>query len=179
MFLDMSQLAVIEHVTRPTPPATGDERETLDGWLEFHRATLLRKCAGLTAAELCRRSVPPSELSLLGLVRHMTEVEHFWWRRTLRGEPASGYFWNESEPSRDFDGASATDAAADIDLFLAEVATCRTISSEAGLDGLSVSTRHGHQVSVRWIYVHLIEEYARHNGHADLLRECIDGTTGA
>jgi uncharacterized damage-inducible protein DinB len=163
---------------RVFPPLVADERTMLDAWLDFHRATLLMKCEGLDDDQLRARSTPPSTLSLLGLVRHMTEVERGWFRRTLIGEDAPRIYSVEGRKDVDFDDVDSADSHVDFAAFSAEVERCRTICADhRDLDALAASQRHG-SVSLRWIYVHMIEEYARHNGHADLLRERIDGQTG-
>jgi hypothetical protein len=164
---------------RHDPPFEAAEREMLDAWLDFHRATLLSKCEGLDGHQLRTRSVPPSSLSLLGLVRHMTEVERSWFRRTLLDDGSPSLYCSEDNDDGDFDDVDAADVAADFARFRAEVETCRAIAArQPSLDAVGRRQRHGHDVSLRWIYVHMIEEYARHNGHADFLRERIDGVTG-
>lgn len=164
---------------RADPPSVNAERPGLEAWLDWHRQTLIVKCAGLDGGQLARRSVPPSTLSLLGLVRHLAEVERHWFRRVLDGESeasAPNLFCTDDSPDGDFDDTDPTTAAADVDTFRAEVAVAREIAARHDLD--DTGTRRGAPVDLRWIYVHMIEEYARHNGHADLLRECIDGATG-
>ena len=165
---------------RRDPPFIADERTMLDGWLNFHRATLLYKCEGLDDVALRTLSVPPSSLSLLGLVRHMTEVERSWFRRTLTGENVEPLYYTEDNEDGDFDDVDDADPDADFSAYRTEVDACRTIAARhPDLDAIAVRKRHGgHDLSLRWIYVHMIEEYARHNGHADLLRERIDGVTG-
>ncbi len=165
---------------RRDPPWVAAERPMLEAWLDFHRATLRWKCEGLTGEQLATRSVPPSSLSLLGLVRHLTEVERSWFSRTLAGRDAPPLYYDDENPDGDFDDldpARAEDALAAYD---AEVATSReVVTAYDSLDAIGAVMRHGeHNVSLRWIYVHMIEEYARHNGHADLLREAVDGATG-
>jgi len=165
-------------VTRRDEPAAVGEREMLEGWLDYHRETLLMKCQGLTAEQLRTRSVPPSSLSLLGLVRHMADVERWWFRRRFDGEQVGGLYWTEESPDADFDEVDTAEPATDFALFAAEVERARRVADGRGLDE---TFRHPHthrELSLRWVYCHLIEEYARHNGHADLLRERIDGTTG-
>jgi uncharacterized damage-inducible protein DinB len=164
---------------RVDPPFVDAERSSLEAWLDYHRETLLTKCAGLDGEQLARRSVPPSTMSLLGLVRHLAEVEQWWFRQVLPAEEATvsgSIYCTDASPDEDFDGARAETAEADRDIYLAEVEAARAVASRYGLD--DVGRRRGQDVSLRWIYVHMIEEYARHNGHADLLRECIDGATG-
>jgi uncharacterized damage-inducible protein DinB len=163
---------------RSDPPYVADERRMLDAWLDFHRDTLLWKCAGLSGEQLVRRSAPPSTLSLLGLVRHMTQVERGWFRRTLAGEDVTTPYSRDDAEDADFDETDPARAQEEIATFRAEVATCREVAARFGLDDTGAVQRRGQDVSCRWIYVHMIEEYARHNGHADLLREGIDGEIG-
>ncbi len=159
---------------RPRPPLVGDERTVLDGWLDFHRATLLWKCEGLTFDQLKQTPVASSSLTLLGLVRHLTEVERGWFLSFL-GEPVDDLYSSADNPDGDFDVAHA-DAAADLARFGAEVDAISEKLAGHGLDEVEVD--EGTSYSLRWILTHMIEEYARHNGHADLLREAIDGATG-
>jgi hypothetical protein len=173
-------MPIFEEPPRAEPPRVNAERAGLEAWLEFHRQTLIAKCAGLTAEQLALRSVPPSTLSLLGLVRHLTEVERHWFREVLAGESeatAGSLYCSQSDPDGDFDGAVAAGAAADRSTFLAELDVVRGVAAGHGLDDTGLRG-NGEPVDLRWIYTHLIEEYARHNGHADLLRQCIDGVTG-
>jgi uncharacterized damage-inducible protein DinB len=135
------------------------------------------KCDGLTDAQLRTRSVPPSPMSLLGLVRHMADVERLWFRTVLAREDRPARYWSDANPDDDFalvdDAVVADDFAALAD----ECEHARAVSAGLDLDATGASP-HGRVVSHRWVLVHMIEEYARHNGHADLLRECIDGTVG-
>ncbi len=164
---------------RTDPPFVAGEREMLDAWLDFHRATLLSKCEGLDDDQLRRRAVPPSSLSLLGLVRHLTEVENSWFSRLLAGRDVLPLYYSDDDEDGDFDNVHAADVAADMATHRAAVAQSRDVAAGYGLDDIASRLRRGeHEVSLRWIYVHMIEEYARHNGHADLLREAIDGCTG-
>ncbi len=152
------------------------EREMLRDWLDWHRATLLRKCAGLDAARLAKRAVPPSGLSLLGLVRHMSDTERGWVRQTFRGQPIPDLYYRADAPFADFEEADPVRAEEDFELYRAE---CRAV--DAALEGAKLDdtyTFQGKIISLRWTWQHLVEEYARHNGHADLLREAIDGSTG-
>jgi uncharacterized damage-inducible protein DinB len=155
-----------------------DERQTLTGWLDYHRATLALKCAGLSDSQLRERAVRPSTLSMLGLVRHMSEVERAWFRRTLAGEDAGFLYCSDpDDPDGDFDNVDAADTAEAFATWAAECAHARALTAAAGsLD--ATGERRGELFSLRWILSHMVEEYARHNGHADLLRERIDGTTG-
>jgi uncharacterized damage-inducible protein DinB len=151
----------------------------LEAWLEYHRATLLWKCELLGAEQLKARSVEPSSMSLLGLVRHMAEVERHWFRNCLAGHDLPALYCSDAEPDGDFDLVDDADAAEDLATYMREVDACRAVAGEyEDLDAVGAVRRHGEDVSLRWIFIHMIEEYARHNGHADLLRERIDGVTG-
>ncbi|HEX6501257.1 MAG TPA: DinB family protein [Micromonosporaceae bacterium] len=164
-------------VTRPRPPLIAGEREMLDAWLDFHRATLVHKCAGLTVEQLRERACPPSSLSLLGLVRHMTDVERGWFTGFAGGDRTKRYS-SPDNPDGDFDDVDGADPQEAFAAFAEECDTSRSLVAGRDLDETYVHWR-GEEISLRWIYVHMIEEYARHNGHADLLRERIDGTVGA
>ncbi len=162
--------------TRPAAPYVSDERGTLEGWLDFHRATLLWKCEGLTEAQLKERSCPPSNMSLLGLVRHMTEVENGWFAALLTDEGYRPVYTSKDAPDADFDNLDEPPTDQVFTAFLAECDRSRRVSAGVPLDQrLSGPTK---TYSLRWIYTHMIEEYARHNGHADLLRQRIDGAVG-
>jgi uncharacterized damage-inducible protein DinB len=165
-------------VSRTEVPTVGDERALLDGWLEYHRTTLLQKCAGLTAEQLRTPAVGPSVLTLHGLVRHMAEVERSWFRRRVAGEDVPYLYCSEDNRDGDFDDVESADAAADLEALFAETAAVREVVARHGLEDTFVHPRTHETMSLRWVYLHLIEEYARHNGHADLLRERIDGETG-
>ncbi|MGW6708826.1 DinB family protein [Streptomyces sp. NPDC054956] len=160
-------------------PRTGDERPMLVSMLGAQRATLELKCAGLDE-ELALRSVDPSTLSLLGLVRHLADVERRWFRKVLAGEEAPPLFSSPDDPDGDFDGAVAEPGAAERawEAWRAEVAFAERFTERA--PDLDVSGKDGWlgEISLRWVLIHMIEEYARHNGHADLLRERIDGAIG-
>ena len=150
----------------------------LQGWLDWHRDTLLHKCAGLTTEQLKRASVDPSNLTLLGLVRHMTEVERAWFRRRVAGEELAGIFSGPDNVDGDFDDVADADAESDFTAFQAEVAACDAAVASRSLEETFIHPRTQREISIRWVYIHMIEEYARHNGHADLIRERIDGVTG-
>jgi uncharacterized damage-inducible protein DinB len=166
-------------ITRETEPYVADERPMLEGWLEWHRQTLLYKCAGLTAEELKQASVGPSTLTLLGLVRHMAEVERWWFRRQAAGQDISDIYCTQESPDADFDDLDTADAKADFVTYLAECELARAAVADLSLQHTFHNPRREADLSLRWVYLHMIEEYARHNGHADLLRERIDGATGA
>ncbi len=165
-------------VSRTDPPRIAGERESLEAWLDYHRATLLWKCQGLTGDQLTERAAAPSSLSLLGLVRHMAEVECSWFRRRFAGQSQLPYLYCSDEfPDGDFDLAESSGAEADFATFVAECDLARQVAAGRSLDE-TFPGREGTPIDLRWVYVHMIEEYARHNGHADILRERIDGVTG-
>ena len=152
----------------------------LEEWVDYQRATLLTKCAGLTAEQLKRPSVPPSTMTLLGLVRHMTEVERWWFRMHAAGEDIRLVYSTKEDPDADWFALDEADPAADIATYLSECGAARRAVADMDLEAV-VPRRGRHAqdtLSLRWIFTHMIEEYARHNGHADLLREAIDGATG-
>ncbi|MEU1890094.1 DinB family protein [Streptomyces pristinaespiralis] len=168
---------------RPIPPPHAGERAMLESWLEFHRETLALKCAGLDDDQVRRAAVTPSSMTLLGLVRHLAEVERNWFQRVFAGHDVPLLY------GKDGGYGYALDADRGIDEALAawrtEVDRSRELIADASLDESGTLSKEnaavlgGEGVSLRWILVHMIEEYARHNGHADLLRESIDGVTGA
>jgi uncharacterized damage-inducible protein DinB len=173
---------MIKAPTRSEPPTTAGERDMLDGWLEYHRRTLLTKCADLTDEQLRTRSVEPSRLSLIGLLRHMTIVEYAWFEKVFSGAPERTLYSSEDDP--DFEINAVDDATGDeahVE-FLQACEISRQLATGHGLDDVCVYSpsddRPSQRYSLRWIMTHMIEEYARHNGHADLLRERIDGATG-
>ncbi|WP_282701072.1 DinB family protein [Streptomyces sp. CC219B] len=167
-------------VERVGPPLLGAERETLRAYLEFQRATLAMKCEGLTEEQLKERASPPSGLSLLALVRHLAEVERAWFRRVFDDHTAP-MLWSDTH--FDFQAAYDTTAASAEEAFAvweAEVEHSRRVEREAGsLDLVGHQPRWGEDVSLRMVMLHMILEYGRHNGHADFLREAVDGTVGA
>jgi uncharacterized damage-inducible protein DinB len=160
------------------PPTAASERELLQGFLDFHRGTLLWKISGLTGEQLVQRSVEPSSMSLLGLVRHLTEVERYWYQTCLAQLPVTPKFWSNEHPDGDFDFADATQAEQDIRDYRAIVKTSDELIANHDLDDTFERPRREGVYSVRYLLIHMIEEYARHNGHADILRERIDGLTG-
>lgn len=169
---------MITLVDRPDPPDLAGERATLTGFLDFQRATLEWKCAGLAGEQLARRSVSPSTMSLLGLVRHLTDVERHWFRRIVGGTDANALYWHDSGDT-DWDGADPSGTAAAWAAWRAEVRHARALVAAAASLDIAVGPDRGRGPwSLRWVLVHLVEEYARHNGHADLLRKRIDGSVG-
>ena len=164
---------------RPRTTGVGGERETLTAFLDLYRWTLERKCEGLTPQQLAERSVAPSSLSLIGLVRHLAEVERNWFRRWA-GEQSASRYWSDEHPDGDFDLVDGSQGQVDEAwaYWRDEVAFARRVSADGDLDAGYPHPRTGETITLRWILVHMIEEYARHLGHADLLRERIDGATG-
>ncbi|MGW0911995.1 DinB family protein [Streptomyces sp. NPDC002784] len=164
---------------RREPAVNADERTMLEGWLDYHRQTLGWKCAGLTEAQLRTASVEPSELTLMGLVRHMAEVERYWFHEVLLDEDLGVLYSSEQDRDGDFHFSDADTWQEAHDTWQAEIERARRNTAGLGLDDFSKGTsRAGETFNLRWIYTHMIEEYARHNGHADLLRERVDGSTG-
>ena len=119
-------------------------------------------------------------MSPLGLVRHMADVESYWFRHVLAAAPEARIYWNDDNPDGDFDDIEAADVAHDFTTWRTECDNARAVAAERALEDCGERTHDGRleRISLRWVLVHMIEEYARHNGHADLLRECIDGVTG-
>lgn len=164
---------------RVGPPSFGSERDMLRAFLDYHRATLAMKCEGLTDEELRQRSMPPSTLSLLGLVRHMAEVERAWFRRVFEDNDAPMVWSDKIDFQAAYDASASTRGEA-FPVWESEVENSRRIEREAeSLDRTGYQPRWGEEVSLRMVMVHVLLEYGRHNGHADLLREGIDGTVGA
>ncbi|MGW0940044.1 DinB family protein [Streptomyces sp. NPDC002666] len=164
---------------RPMPPLSADERTNLASWLDFYRATVAVKCEGLTDEQVRETSVAPSALTLMGLVQHLAEVERNWFRRVLTGEdvpPAHG------GPA----GPEGHDGGFELSGDETFPGSCARWQEEIAVSRANCATRSledtvpfmGGEVNLRWIYTHMIGEYARHSGHADLLRERIDGSTG-
>ncbi|MFF6878681.1 MULTISPECIES: DUF664 domain-containing protein [unclassified Streptomyces] len=165
---------------RREPATTADERTMLEGWLDYHRQTLAWKCEGLTDAQLRTAAVEPSELSLMGLVRHMAEVERGWFRKVLAAEDVGRLYCTEEDPDGEFHLSQSDTWEEAYATWQSEIETARRNAARFGLDDISEGKhrRTGERFNLRWIYTHMIEEYARHNGHADLIRERIDGATG-
>lgn len=165
-------------VVREPGPWTGDERALLEWLLDFHRLTLLHKCAGLTAEQLAARPAEPSALSLAGLVRHMTEVERGWFRRGFAGQPAAPVYCTSERSDADFEDVDAARARLDLAAYQREIELARSAVHGRALDEAVHGRTRDADISLRWIFLHMIGEYARHNGHADLIRERLDGATG-
>ena len=167
---------------RSEPAQNSNERTMLEGWLDYHRQTLAWKCEGLTDAQLRTASVEPSALSLMGLVRHMAEVERGWFRKVLVGDDPGPIYYTEEDRDGEFHLTEADTWQEAYGTWQAEIEIARRNAAGFGLDELSRGGSRGRSTdepfNLRWIYTHMIEEYARHNGHADLIRERLDGTTG-
>jgi uncharacterized damage-inducible protein DinB len=164
-------------VTRPGGSLTAPEPEMLRGVLDFHRATLLAKCAGLTGEQLARTPVVGSNLSLLGLLRHMAKVERVWFRRRFRGEDLPMLYSTPDWKDADFEDLDPAGAQAGYAALVAEQDAARAAVAGAGLDE-TWTNEDGDDYSLRMIFLHMIGEYARHNGHADMVRQGVDGATG-
>jgi uncharacterized damage-inducible protein DinB len=165
-------------VTRPEGALDADEAVLLRGLLDFHRSTLLLKCAGLTGEQLGLRSVEQSTLSLHGLIRHLAKVERIWFRERLLGEPVERLYSTADHRDADFDLTDPDQAEADYNRLLEAIEHSRSAASGLPLDTL-LADSGGEPASLRFVFVHMIGEYQRHNGHADILRQRIDGVTGA
>jgi Protein of unknown function (DUF664) len=156
--------------------ADSDEREILVGFLEFERRALVRKCEGLTEEQLRSRPVPSSNISLIGLVRHLATVERWYFRAVIAGDvPGSLFDHDSNEAFNAVDTAKRNETFA---LWAAEVETARGIVAGRELDSVGTVPPTGQRVSLRWVVTHMIDEYARHLGHADIIREAIDGRIG-
>jgi len=167
---------IMDSQSRTDPPTVADERTLLTGFLDYHRDTLAWKCSGLSDEQLKQRSVEPSSLSLLGLLRHLTEVERGWFVKTIAGEEAPPMYYTEDNQDGDFDDLDTHAPTEVYEAWQAACARSREITAARELD--FEGSRPHRNYSLRWVLIHMIEEYARHNGHADLLRERIDGATG-
>jgi len=178
--------AILDEFERPLPPSAGDEAATLLGFLDFQRATLAWKCSGLTDDQL-RMAFPPSSMTLGGLLKHVASAEDAWFTRTLAGQPMPDP-WAAADAAGFGLEWSWTSAASDTGDSLRALwrervqrsrAIVQQVLEERGAAALAdMHDSWSGRVSLRWIITHMIEEYARHNGHADLLREAVDGTVG-
>src|SRR3954454_24465780 len=167
----------IEDPRRAEPGFLLGERDMLDGWLEFHRMTLEIKCEGLDGEARKRRPVPTSLLSLHGLVRHMADVERNWFRRVLLNEQdVAPVFWDPAIDDSELVPLDDADWRADLEAWRVECDASRAAAARFPLDHEGI--RRGKPCTLRLIYLHMIEEYARHNGHADLIRELLDQRVG-
>ncbi|WP_406098554.1 DinB family protein [Streptomyces sp. NBC_01013] len=165
-------------IARPMPPLNADERANLAAWLDFYRTTVAMKCEGLTDEQVRHASVAPSSLTLMGLVQHLTEVERNWFRRVLTGEDVPPAHDEPAGPGGHDGGfaLSGREAFAEARArWQEEITVSRANCAARSLE--DTAPFMGGEVNLRWIYTHMIGEYARHSGHADLLRERI-GSTG-
>jgi uncharacterized damage-inducible protein DinB len=165
-------------ITRVGGSLVAPEPEMLRGLLDWHRSTLLFKCAGLSGEQLALAPIAQSNLSLLGLVRHLAKVERIWFRRRFRGEQIDNLYSTPDRPDADFEDVDATQAEADYARLLDEQEMARRAVAGASLDA-TFTDQDGDEISLRLVFNHMIAEYARHNGHADLVRQCVDGVAGA
>jgi uncharacterized damage-inducible protein DinB len=165
---------------RETGTELDGERSVLAWYIRAYRLTLELKCADLDAGQLARRSVPPSTMSLLGLIRHMADVERHWFRRVMAGEDAPPLYWTDGEADVEWTGAIGDPevVAQAWDAWRGEVGYAERYVNGSGDLGTRGTMRDGKTISLREVLVHMIDEYARHCGHADLLRERIDGRVG-
>jgi uncharacterized damage-inducible protein DinB len=168
-------------IPREDPDLQAGELAVFGQYLDYHRATLAMKCARLSEADLKRRAVSSSNLTLLGLVRHLAEVEYGWFCEWLDDQPDRSVYFTEDDPNGDFDDLDAHPVGDVWTAYSAQVTESRRILAtftDGGQLARRAPERPGRPRNVRWVLTHMLEEYARHNGHADLLREAIDGETG-
>jgi hypothetical protein len=163
--------------SRLDEPFAGPELTMLAGFLDHYRASMLMRCSGLSADQLALRSAPPSTLSLLGIVRHLTDVERTYFRRRWGREDIASYYSTPARPDSAFDDVDPSHAQRDLDRLVAEQHAARRRVAGLPLDTIYVSPRWG-EMSLRWAMIHMVAEYAAHTGQADLIRERIDGKTG-
>jgi hypothetical protein len=156
----------------------GHEWDQLDSWLNFYRETLLIKCDGLVEAQLKERPIATSQLSLLGLIRHMTKVERYWFEVVFLAHDVPTYYSTPEDPDGDFNNLDELGLEEIVDNYQNAVAKSDECATGHNLDELAKKSRNDKTIDLRWIYLHMIEEYARHCGHADIIRELIDGVTG-
>lgn len=168
---------VAPEYARPDEPFTGGERPMLNGFLDRYRGSLLMRCSGLTGEQLAQRSVPPSNLCLLGIVRHLTDVERIYFRRRWGGQEITSYYATPDRPDAAFDDVDPAHAREDLERLAAEQEAARQAVAGLPLDAIFVNERWG-EMSLRWALTHMISEYGGHCGQADLIRERIDGRTG-
>jgi hypothetical protein len=164
---------------RPRIPRVAAEREALAGYLEYYRGTVDMKCRGLAPEQARARSMPPSTLSVHGLVRHLAGVERWWLQQNFERRDVPFLFFTEDDPDLDFDPPADADFLADLTAWRAECAVSREIVAAHDLDDTARPLDWDEDVDLRWLVLRMITEYAQHCGHLDLLREGIDGRTGA
>ncbi|MBR7743151.1 DinB family protein [Phycicoccus sp. BSK3Z-2] len=169
---------VWEDDDRPRIPRVAGEREALVASLDHYRATLEMKCRGLTPAQARTRSMPPSTVSLHGLVRHLAACERWWFQQNFERRDVPFLFVTTDEPNLDFDPPEDCDLAADLATWRAECEESRRIVAAHDLDDTARPLDWDEDVDLRWVVLRMITEYAQHCGHADLVREGVDGRTG-
>ncbi|BEP15489.1 DinB family protein [Acidothermaceae bacterium B102] len=167
---------MIDAAGRPEPPYDGDERATLAGYLDFQRATIAWKLAGLSDADAVRIVVPSSSMTLGGLVKHLIDVERYWFQQVLAGRDDVTYTWTDDDPDGDWRVEPAETVAVLLARYAVACDESRAVLAATSMEAFA--HRGPTLVSVRWVVAHMIEETARHAGHADLLRELVDGVTG-
>ena len=163
---------------RPRIPRVAAEREALAAYLEYYRATVEMKCRGLTPEQTRTQSMPPSTLSLHGLVRHLAGVERWWFQQNFKRRDVPSLFVAADNPNLDFEPPSDADFAADLETWRAECAVSREIVAAHDLDDTARPLDWYEDIDLRWLVLRMITEYAQHCGHVDLLREGVDGRTG-
>lgn len=164
---------------RPRIPRVAGEREALTAYLEYYRATVDMKCRGVTADQARARSMPPSTMSLHGLVRHLAGVERWWFQQNFERRDVPFLFFTEDQPDLDFDPPADADFAEDLATWRAECSVSRDIVAAHDLDDTARPLDWHEDVDLRWLVLRMVTEYAQHCGHLDLLREGVDGRTGA
>jgi hypothetical protein len=167
-----------ESVERVRPPLVADESTMLVAWLDWHRETLAQEVSGVDPERMREATAAPTTLTPLGLVRHMADNERYWFREVVAGEQVEDYWAPEDDPEADFRGAHPDGPEADVAVWRAAVAESRAVLTGRSMDDLCAKESPAGPGSVRWVVVHMIEEYARHNGHADVLRERLGGVVG-
>ncbi len=170
-------MSPVEKLELPAQQRAANEADADWAMLDFYRTTLVRKCAGLSDEDLRTRCIPPSNLSLMGILRHMADVEVYWFGQVFAGAEVT-YAHDPEMIGADFDNLSESSGEATATTFFECVARSKAIANGVSLDTLSAKQPGDEPINLRYIVVHLIEEYARHCGHADLLREVLDGETG-
>jgi hypothetical protein len=168
----------IDGVERIEPAVTGSEPDVLLSMVEYYRGTTLMKCQGLSDEVLARRAVPASTLSPLGILRHLTLVERYWFEQVFLGRDLEPLYLREDAEDADFNDLASSPVRDVVARYLQQCDTSRTVAREHGLDEVAARQRKGAEVNLRYIAVHMVDEYGRHCGHLDLLRESIDGATG-
>lgn len=162
---------------RIDPSPVADERQALTETLDYYRRTFELKCTGLDPSRLCERSVPPSTLTLHGLLRHLTGVERWWFRIQFAGEDIPNLYYSDDDPEQDFESLDG-DVGDAFSLWHKECELAREIVAASSLDHIGRRISTGEPINLRWVMLRMIGEYARHIGQADLVRERIDGATG-